>query len=365
MKYMSQALSLAKLAIGQVSPNPAVGAVIVKNGEVVGQGFTQPPGGDHAEIVALRQAAEKAKGAALYVTLEPCCHQGRTPPCTVAIIESGIKEVYIATLDDNPLVSGKGKKELEDAGIKVHLGMMEREARQMNEAYFKYITTGMPFVTAKYAMSLDGKTGTRTGDSKWISNEESRHFAHYIRHISDVIMAGLNTILKDDPHLTARVNCGRGGTSHCQPTRVIIDDNGRAPLSSNVFHVPGNTIVAVAKGLTPEEKQAYDEVGAKVVEMPDERGLVDLKSLLRYLGQNGVTSVLVEGGGIVLGSLFDLKLVDKVLVFVAPIIIGGKDAKIPVAGLGAELITDSAKLRDITTTAFGQDVLISGYVIKE
>ncbi|MBN1862920.1 MAG: bifunctional diaminohydroxyphosphoribosylaminopyrimidine deaminase/5-amino-6-(5-phosphoribosylamino)uracil reductase RibD, partial [Dehalococcoidales bacterium] len=216
MDYMAQALSLARLALGQVSPNPAVGAVVVRDGEVVGQGYTRPPGLDHAEKVALKQAGERAHGGVMYVTLEPCCHQGRTPPCTRAIIGAGIAEVHLANLDVNPQVSGKGKDELERAGIRVVVGECQAEASQLNEAYAKFITEGVPFVTVKFAMSLDGKIATRSGDSRWISGELSRKRVHNLRYIADAVMVGVGTVLADDPRLTARC-CGKGGVLKKQP----------------------------------------------------------------------------------------------------------------------------------------------------
>jgi len=365
MDYMKQALSLARLALGQVSPNPAVGAVIVKNNEVVGQGYTQPPGSDHAEVVALKQAGERAKGGVMYVTLEPCSHYGRTPPCIKAIMKAGIREVHVATLDDNPLVAGGGMKELKKAGIKVVTGENEQESRQLNEAYFKYMNTGMPFVTAKYAMSLDGKIATRSGDSKWISNEESRHFSHYIRYTSDAIMVGVNTVLIDDPHLTARIGCGRGGISKKQPLRVELDDAGRTPLSSHIFHEPGQTLLVLGRSAEESEKEAFIKTGARLVEMPSKDGMIDLKKLLKYLAELGIMNILVEGGGTLLGSLFDQGLVDKVFAFIAPVVIGGSEAKTPVAGLGVEKVAAATKIGRVSVTTFGQDVMISGYVVKE
>jgi diaminohydroxyphosphoribosylaminopyrimidine deaminase/5-amino-6-(5-phosphoribosylamino)uracil reductase len=296
MDYMQQALTLARLALGQVSPNPAVGALVVWGDEVVGQGYTQPPGSSHAEIVALEQAGEAARGAAMYVTLEPCCHYGRTPPCTKAIIEAGISQVHIATLDPNPKVDGKGKAELEAAGIEVFLGEGKQEARDIIEAYAKYITSGMPFVTAKYAMSLDGKIATYSGDSKWISNEEARHYAHYLRYTSDAIMAGVNTVLADDPHLTARCSGGKGGTVKEQPLRVIVDGKGLTPPGAQVFSEPGETLLALGKPVEPESRKAYEKAGARIMELPSSaEGFVDLEKLLQELGRREVTSVLVEG----------------------------------------------------------------------
>ena len=362
---MEQALKLARLAQGEVSPNPAVGAVIVRGEEIVGEGFTQPPGQDHAEIVALKQAGEKSRGATLYVTLEPCCHFGRTPPCTRAIIAAGIREVHIATLDDNPKVFGCGKGELEDAGIEVRVGEHREAARELNEAYFRYIDTGMPFVTAKYSMSLDGKIATRTSDSKWISNEDSRLFSHTLRHASDAIMAGVGTVLADNPRLTARGCSGRGGTSHKQPMRVIVDTNGRTPLDACLFAEPGKTLMALGHTVPESRLEAYRKVGAEVVQFPGKDNRVDLQSLLRFLGERQVTSLLVEGGGTLLGSLFDQGLVDKVIAIVAPMIIGGAMAKTPVAGDGVEKISQALRLENVRVTQFNDDTVISGYVVKE
>lgn len=362
---MARALSLARLALGQVSPNPAVGAVVVNRGQVVGQGFTQPPGDAHAEIVALTQAEGKTEGAKLYTTLEPCAHFGRTPPCTQAIIKAGIKEVHVASVDDNPQVGGKGIKELEKAGISVVFGEHEQEARQLNEAYIKFITTGMPFITAKYAMSLDGKTATYSGDSKWISNEEARDVSHGVRYMSDAIMAGLNTVLTDDPHLTARTGHGHGGTGKEQPVRVIIDDTGRVPLTANLLKEPGKTLIALATKASTEDKKAYADAGAELVEMPGEGGLVDLEGLLKNLAERDITSVLVEGGGVLLGSLFDLGLVDKVIAFVAPEIIGGKMARVPVVGEGVDKVADAIRLENIAVSTVGDNVMITGYVKKD
>ncbi len=362
MDYMEQALSLASLALGQASPNPAVGAVVVNNDVVVGQGYTQPAGSHHAEIVALKQAGEQARGGMLYVTLEPCCHYGRTPPCTEAIIDAGISEVHLAMLDPNPLVSGRGKDELETHGINVYVGEHEEEAREINEAYTKFITTGLPFVTAKFAASLDGKIATRDGDSKWISGEEARNRAHNLRYTSDAIMAGVNTILTDDPHLTARCCGGRGGIAKKQPLRVIVDSQGRTPATARVFAEPGRTLLVLSRRATPQEATAFAKIGAEVLELPSEEGKVNLAELLKALGEWEVTSVLVEGGGILLGSLFDHGLVDKVIAFIAPIIIGGTEAKPAVAGKGVDKVIDSLKLERIRVERLGEDLMVSGYV---
>ncbi|MCH7745516.1 MAG: bifunctional diaminohydroxyphosphoribosylaminopyrimidine deaminase/5-amino-6-(5-phosphoribosylamino)uracil reductase RibD [Chloroflexi bacterium] len=358
MTHMERALSLARHALGLVSPNPAVGAVIVKDGTVVGEGWTQPPGQAHAEVMALRQAGDKAKGATMYVTLEPCNHFGRTPPCTQAIIDAGISEVRAAVTDPNPLVSGRGLSRLNEAGIVTHVGECENEARELIEAYAKFITTGLPFVIAKFATSLDGKIATHTGDSRWITGEEARGYAHRIRAESDAVMAGINTVLADDPQLTARDESGK--PLDRQPLRVIVDSKGRLPLESKLLTEPGQTLIAVANA---DETACHNlkQAGADVERVPAEGGSVDLTALMKALGQREITSVLVEGGGILLGALFDLGLIDKVVAFVAPTIIGGKAAPSPVAGAGAAKMADVTRLSRVKTKQFGEDVAIIGY----
>jgi diaminohydroxyphosphoribosylaminopyrimidine deaminase/5-amino-6-(5-phosphoribosylamino)uracil reductase len=360
MDYMQHALLLARLALGHASPNPAVGAVIVKNRVIVGEGYTQPPGSDHAEIVALHQAGKEAKGATMYVTLEPCCFFGRTPPCTKAIIDAGIAQVHFPMIDPNPLVCGRGASELEAAGIKTFLGEHKEEAEEINEAYTKFITTGLPFVTAKFAMSLDGKIATKTGDSKWISGEDSRRYVHCLRHRTDAIMVGVNTIIADDPHLSARAGKG-GGWAEKQPIRVVADSKARTPQTARIFQMPGKTLIAVATEIKPSRAKALAQAGAEVLRLPAKEGLVDLGDLLRALGERGVTSLLVEGGASLFSSLFEQGLVDKVLVFVAPIIIGGGEAKSPVEGEGVDKIAQAMALSRVKVERFGNDVLISGY----
>jgi diaminohydroxyphosphoribosylaminopyrimidine deaminase/5-amino-6-(5-phosphoribosylamino)uracil reductase len=360
--FMESALSLAGLALGYTSPNPAVGAVVVRDGVVVGLGHTQPPGSVHAEIMALRQAGTRAKGATMYVTLEPCCHQGRTPPCTQAIIDAGIAEVNIALIDPNPLVSGKGIKVLQKAGIKTFVGRCEEEAREINEGYIKFITTGMPFVIAKFAMSLDGKIATQSGDSKWISGEESRKFVHYLRNIVDAIMVGANTVAADDPQLSARGCSGKGGKIKLQPLKVIVDGRGRTPLSARVFEEPGKTLIAMAKPFNTKTAEGFRRTGAEVVGLLAKENVIDLKELLNILGKREVTSVLVEGGSGLFGSLFDHGLVDKVLAFISPIIIGGDGAKSAVGGSGINMVAEAIRLNRVKIIKFGDDVLVSGYV---
>ena len=363
MDYMAQALSLAKLALGQASPNPAVGAVVVKGDVVVGQGYTQPPGSQHAEIVALEQAGRQAKGGVLYVTLEPCCHYGRTPPCTEAIITAGIDEVHLAMLDPNPLVSGRGKEELGERGFKIYTGEHEAEASEVNEAYIKYITTGIPFVTVKFAMSLDGKIATAKGDSRWISGDEARKYVHGMRYITDAVMVGANTVLIDNPHLTTRCCGGKGGTIRKQPLRVIVDGKGRTPPTAQVFNEPGNTLLVWGRKATSEERSAFKQAGAELLEITSSKqGAIDLAALLKLLGERGITSILVEGGGVLFGSLFDHGLVDKVVSFIAPIIIGGSRAKVAVSGEGVDKVADSIKLRNVSVKRLGEDLMVSGYI---
>jgi diaminohydroxyphosphoribosylaminopyrimidine deaminase/5-amino-6-(5-phosphoribosylamino)uracil reductase len=358
---MEYALGLAKLALGYTSPNPAVGAVLVKDGEIVGTGYTQPAGFAHAEIMALNQAGSRARGATLFVTLEPCCHYGRTPPCTRALIEAGVAEVHAAMIDPNPRVNGRGMAELERAGIKVQVGEYEDRAREINEAYIKWITTGLPFVTAKFAMSLDGKIATRSADSKWISSEEARNYVHTLRYTVDAVMVGVNTVLVDNPRLTAR-RIGRGGTTTHQPLRVVVDSRGRTPLSANLFKEPGKTMIAVAQPLDREKADGMARLGVEVVELRADDGMVDLERLLRALGERQITSVLVEGGSSLLGSLFDCRLIDKVMAFVAPLIIGGDGARTAVGGNGVERVSAAFRCERVKVERFGDDVLISGYL---
>lgn len=358
---MERALSLAGLALGSTSPNPAVGAVIVKGGEVVGEGYTQPPGLAHAEIMALKEAGKASRGGELFVTLEPCCHYGRTPPCTKAIIEAGISAVHIATLDPNPLVWSRGRAELESAGIKTYVGHMEKQAVELNESYVKFIGAGTPFVTAKFAMSLDGKLATRSGHSQWISCEESRRFVHSLRYRADAIMVGVNTILLDNPHLTVRVS-GDGGTTIKQPLRVVVDSTGKTPLTAQIFQEPGKTVMVVSDTLEQAKVDAFLEQGADVVKAHSEMGFLDLKTVVSELGKRQVTNLLVEGGGTLLGSFFDQGLVDKVVAFIAPIIVGGKAEGSIIGGIGVDTVPEAKRLKNVKITMFRDDVLVTGYL---
>lgn len=360
--YMEYALSLAELALGYTSPNPAVGAVIVKDGMVVGLGHTQPPGSAHAEVMALGQAGAKAKDATMYVTLEPCCYYGRTPPCTDAIIEAGIKKVYVAILDPNPLVNGKGIKQLREAGIEVVVGDHEQKAREINEGYIKYITTGFPFVIAKFAMSLDGKIATRTGDSRWISTQETRDYVHRIRRTMDAIMVGANTVIIDNPKLTARGSTDKGARSRSQPLRVIVDGKGRVPLDAQIFKEPGNNLIITSNLIDLHKKRELEKVGAEVLEFESDDGNIDMVKVLESLGKRQITSILVEGGSVLFGSLFDANMVDKVLVCIAPIIIGGEKAVHAVGGNGVASIAEALHLHNVCMSTLGEDILLSGYV---
>ena len=359
MGYMSHALELARRAEGRVSPNPPVGAVLVQDGEIVGGGYTQPPGQSHAEAVALREAGDAARGAALYTTLEPCSHHGRTPPCTGAIIEAGVAEVHAAMLDPNPNVRGGGMAILAEAGLGTRVGEGEAKARRQLEAYVKYVTTGTPFVTAKFAMSLDGKIATRSGDSKWISGEKARQRVHRLRAASDAVMVGVNTALADDPQLTARDK--RGRPLDRQPLRVVVDSRGRMPPRARMLGEPGRTLIA-SGDIDEGAAGALRSAGAEVVSLPGEGPSVDLEALMDHLASgHGVTSLLVEGGATLLGSLFDLGLVDKVIAFVSPVIIGGTEAPTPVSGAGFDRIADTLRLERVRWDKYGRDMAITGY----
>jgi diaminohydroxyphosphoribosylaminopyrimidine deaminase/5-amino-6-(5-phosphoribosylamino)uracil reductase len=363
MDYMERALSLARLALVHASPNPAVGAVVVKDNVILGEGYTQPPGSDHGEIVALKQAGEQARGATMYVTLEPCCHYGRTPPCTKAIIDAGVSEVHLSIIDPNLRVCGRGKAELEAAGIRTFIGEHEEEAQELNEAYIKYVGTGLPFVLAKFAISLDGKIATRTGDSRWISGEDARRYVHTIRSQIDAIMVGVDTIINDNPQLTARAGLG-GGYLEKQPLRIVVDSKGRTPVTARVLQLPGKTLIATTEDMDKENGRVLAEAGAEILELPKKDGWVDLRELLARLGQRQITSIMVEGGAAVFGSLFEQRLADKLLVFIAPIIIGGLGAKNPVEGKGVEKLAQATNLDRVRVGRIGNDILISGYTAR-
>ncbi len=354
VSHMERALELAGQALGAVSPNPAVGAVIVKGDRIVGEGCTQPPGQAHAEVVALAQAGEAARGAAMYVTLEPCAHHGRTPPCVDAVIGAGLSAVNVATLDPDPRTNGKGIDRLRAASIEVTVGECEAVAKETIEAFARHVTTGLPFVTAKFAMSLDGKVATAAGESRWISGEESRMLAHHLRATSDAVMVGIGTVLADDPRLTVRDVPVRGA----QPLRVVIDSNGRLPSASAMLAEPGETLVFTAAGRATD----LGSKAASVATSTD--GAVDLAEAMAHLGGRGATSVLVEGGPTLLGALFDAGLVDKVVAFVAPVVLSGATAPGPVGGGGISAIADALRLERVRYEHAGNDMMITGYVAR-
>ncbi len=364
MTFMSQAIDLARQALGATSPNPAVGAVLAKDGAILGRGATQPPGQAHAEVSALREAREEARGASLYVTLEPCCHWGRTPPCTRAVIEAGVAEVVVAFEDPNPIVAGNGLAELRNAGITVSVlpdASPEREqARELYEGFAKHINTGLPFATAKFAMSLDGKIATRTGDSKWVTGPVARALVQQMRRETDAVMVGANTVLADDPQLTARSEDNRPLPR--QPVRVTLDSHCRMPVESQLLRQPGLTLVYTTPRAPAANVRGLEEAGAEVVPVSaTAAGLVCPGEVLADLGKRGVVNLLAEGGGKTLGSLFDGGLVDKVQAFVAPVIIGGLEAASPVEGAGAAMMARAMRLERTSFRQIGADWLITGY----
>ena len=359
---MQRALALARRALGRVSPNPAVGAVVVRNGRMLGEGYYQAPGGPHAEVVALRQAGQEARGSTLYVSLEPCVHYGRTPPCTEAIIAAGVAEVHAAMLDPDPKVSGRGRQALEAAGIPVRLGEGEEEARRLNEAYIKHRTTGLPFVIAKFAASLDGRIAAASGDSRWISGPQTLEWAHAQRTTVDAILVGVNTVLIDDPQLTARPG---GAEAEHQPLRVVADSRGRTPSMACVLQGPGSVLIATTERSDGAWRSTMEAAGAEVLVLPAEGDSVDLEALLRALGERGTLSLLAEGGGVLLGSLFDRGLVDKVQAIIAPLIIGAAEAPAAVAGRGAQRLAEAWRLREVAVESLGEDILVTGYPEKK
>ncbi len=359
---MQRALALARQALGTTSPNPAVGAVVVKEGVVIGEGFTLPPGQRHAEIGALEQAGAAAQGAELYTTLEPCCHLGRTPPCTEAIIAAGVKTVHLAVIDPNPRVAGRGCAQLQAAGIQVVVEDTQG-AQELYEGFAKHIQSGIPFLTAKFAMSLDGKIATHSGDSKWVTGAASRRVVQEMRRECDAVLVGINTVLADDPQLTAR---DEGGSPlPRQPLRVVLDSQCRMPSEAKMLREPGNTLIVTSESASPARVAELADRGAQVLQVPlNEQGRVDLPETLAELGRRDVVNLLAEGGGIVLGSLFDAGLVDKVYAFIAPKIIGGEAAPTPVGGAGAPTMSQSCQLERTRWEQIGEDWLIIGYPVR-
>ncbi|MEX0683731.1 MAG: bifunctional diaminohydroxyphosphoribosylaminopyrimidine deaminase/5-amino-6-(5-phosphoribosylamino)uracil reductase RibD [Dehalococcoidia bacterium] len=356
---MERALELARNAPQYVSPNPLVAAVVVAaDGTVVGEGVTQPPPGPHAEVVALEAAGERARGATMFVTLEPCAHHGQTSPCAEAIIAAGVVEVHYAIGDPDKKVDGRGQKALEAAGISTIAGEGDAEARRINEAFFKHRTTGLPFVIAKFAASLDGKIAAASGDSRWVSGPETREWAHLLRTRIDAILVGSSTVVVDDPQLTARPG---GEDAERQPLRVVVDTRGRTPPMAQALAGPANTLVATGPDAPADWRAAIEGRGAEVLALPLDGEHVYLRTLLEELGRRDVVTLLVEGGGVILGSFFDNGLVDKVHAVIAPIIVGAADAPSAVAGEGADRMADALRLREVTVERLGEDILVTGY----
>ena len=359
--FMQRALELAARGRGTTSPNPMVGAVVVRDGRVVGEGWHERAGEPHAEVHALRQAGSQARGATIYVTLEPCSHWGRTGPCTEAILQAGIKEVVLAVRDPNPQVAGRGVQRLLDQGIAVKEGVLEAQARQLNEIFFHWITSQTPFCVAKYAMTMDGKIATVSGESKWISSEASRQRVQQLRHELDGILVGVDTVIADNPALTCRLPGGR------QPLRVVLDSQGRLPADAHLLTVPdAETLVATTSAgfdkLSGLTRRAHVTIHALPA---DEHGRVSLPALLALLGQKQIASLLVEGGASVLGSFFAGRLINKLQVYLAPLIVGGKASPGPVGGQGVAQLALAQRFTITDCQPVDTDMLITAYPMSK
>lgn len=355
IKYMRLAKALALKAGGKTFPNPLVGAVVVKNNRIVGKGYHRRCGLAHAEIVALQQAGEKARGAALYVTLEPCSHFGRTPPCVDAILKSKIKTVVVGMKDPNPLNNGKSLRILQRHGIKVKTGVLETELKRINAPFIKYITRRLPYVTIKVGQSLDGKIATESGEAKWITSQKSRRLAHRLRQQYDAILVGINTVLKDDPSLSCP---GK------RIKKIIVDSRLRISLRARIFFntAPEDIIVATTVYADKKKLRALGKKGVKVMTVRAKSRRVDLKRLLRLLARQEIVNILVEGGGEINGALLKAGLVDKVSFFIAPKIIGGKKAISSFGGEGAQSLAKAVNLHELSVQRIGKDIWIEGYV---
>ena len=360
-KFMGMALRLAAKGKGVTSPNPRVGSVVVNNGVVIGRGWHRRAGEPHAEVIALNEAGEAAAGSTLYVTLEPCSTHGRTPPCTEAIIASDVKRVVAASTDMYPAHRGRGFEILREKGIQVACGVLEKEALRLNEGFNKYLATGLPFVTVKAALSLDGKIATATGRSKWISNERSREHAHRMRNESDAVMVGIGTVNRDDPSLTVRANIRHVN----DPWKVVVDSRASVSLSCRLLSGDSapKTLIATTH-LAPKKKvEAIATTGAQVILCREKGGKVSLRDLMQKLAKRGILYVLVEGGGRLIASALEEGLVDKVAFFYAPKIIGGSVAPSVVMGRGVKNLKDAIALEDVSVRRFGEDILVEGYVV--
>lgn len=357
--YMKLALEIAALGRGFVNPNPMVGAVVVKDGAIIGKGFHEKYGEAHAERNALAACLSTPEGAAMYVTLEPCCHHGKTPPCTEAIIENGVRKVVIGPLDPNPLVAGKGIEELRSHGIEVVTGVMEKECRDLNEVFFHYMRTGIPFVVMKYAMTMDGKTAAYTGKSKWITGEAARRKVHEDRHRYSAVMVGVGTVLEDDPLLTCRIENG------LNPVRVVCDTHLRTPLDSQVVTTAGDVPTIIATACTDDGKQKmYVGKHCKIVNVSLKGESLDLSELMIKLGKEKIDSVLIEGGGALNWSALNSGIVNRVQAYIAPKILGGGRAFTPVGGTGLESPDNAFSLTDSRITVIEGDILIESEVAQ-
>ncbi|WP_252247717.1 bifunctional diaminohydroxyphosphoribosylaminopyrimidine deaminase/5-amino-6-(5-phosphoribosylamino)uracil reductase RibD [Clostridium sp. ZS6] len=358
-EYMDLALELAKKGIGKVNPNPLVGAVVVKDNEIIGTGYHEYYGGAHAEVDAINNATKSLEGSTIYVTLEPCVHYGKTPPCVNLIIEKKIKKVVIGMLDPNPMVSGKSVKKLKENDIEVIVGIEEEKCKKLNESFIKYITSNLPFVILKSAISLDGKIATSIGESKWITSKEARIDGHLLRNKLSAIMVGVNTIIKDNPELTCRIENGRN------PIRIIVDSTLRIPLSSKVIkNYDGLTIIATTKYADKLKKEKLVDRNINVIEIIDKNKKVDLKKLMRYLGTLKIDSILIEGGGTLNFSALEENIVDKVRFYIAPKILGGETSKSSIGGQGFSKLSDAVKLKDLTYEKLSEEIVIEGYINK-
>jgi diaminohydroxyphosphoribosylaminopyrimidine deaminase / 5-amino-6-(5-phosphoribosylamino)uracil reductase len=360
LHYMQRALRLARKGMGRTAPNPMVGAVVVNGGEIVAEGYHRRAGLPHAERAALEQVGDRARGGTLYVNLEPCNHFGRTPPCTQIILEKGLRKVVFGMEDPNPGVKGGGASFMLSRGIEVVSGVLEEACRQLNEVFIHWITTGRPFVYLKAAISLDGRIATRTGDSKWISNDRSRRKVHELRNRVDGIVAGIGTILKDDPQLTVRLPRGKIE----DPRRIIIDPRLRISPQARLLEQPEKVIIAASEKGPEKKRQLLERQGVEVLILPDQDGRLSIRDLLTHLGQKGITSLLVEGGAEVYGSFLQEKQVNKLVLFIAPLLIGGRQAKGMIGGTGANLVTEAVRLQRMKVSRLAGDILVEAYPEK-